>query len=100
MTSRSPRVAIVTGASRGIGFEIARTLIANDCRVVATSRYITSAKTLMPTDRVKLVNGDVGSRSGAEEVVGVGVREFGRVDLLVNTAGRFIPKPFTGVGND
>src|ERR1700736_59672 len=93
--SRKSKVAIVTGASSGIGLELAKKLLATGYRVVANSRYITSAGSLTGTDDLKLVDGDIGTPKSAEQVVGTAIQEFGRVDLLVNNAGIFIPKPFT-----
>jgi NAD(P)-dependent dehydrogenase (short-subunit alcohol dehydrogenase family) len=93
-------VAIVTGASSGIGLELAKKLLATGYRVVANSRYITSAGSLTGTDDLKLVDGDIGTPKSAEQVVGTAIQEFGRVDLLVNNAGIFIPKPFTDYTSD
>ena len=91
----SAKVAIVTGASRGIGRGIAERLLETGYCVVANSRNITLAKTLQPGDRLKLVDGDIGTHSVAKQVVDSAILDFGRVDLLVNNAGVFIPKPFT-----
>jgi hypothetical protein len=88
-------VAIVTGASSGIGLEVTKRLAAKDYRVVANSRNITSAMTLQATGDLKLVDGDIGLPETAQRVVAVAMRDFGRIDLLVNSAGVFIPKPFT-----
>src|ERR1700738_3915323 len=89
------KVAIVTGASRGIGRGIAERLLETGYRVVANSRNITSAKTLQPGNRLKLIDGDIASHNVAKQVVDSAVGNFGRIDLLVNNAGGFIPKPFT-----
>jgi len=91
----SAKVAIVTGASRGIGRGIAERLLETGYCVVANSRNITLAKTLQPGDRLKLVDGDIGTHNVAKQVVDSAILDFGRVDLLVNNAGVFIPKPFT-----
>src|ERR1700676_610155 len=84
------KVAIVTGASRGIGRGIAERLLETGYRVVANSRNITSAKTLHVGDRLKLVDGDIASHNIAKQVVDCAVRNFGRIDVLVNHAGVFI----------
>jgi len=89
------RVAIVTGASRGIGRGIVERLLEMGYCVVANSRHITSAKTLQPGDRLKLVDGDIASQKVAKQALDSAILNFGRVDLLVNNAGVFIPKPFT-----
>jgi NAD(P)-dependent dehydrogenase (short-subunit alcohol dehydrogenase family) len=88
------KVAIVTGASRGIGLGIVKRLFEKGYCVVANSRNITSAGTLQPGDRLKLVDGDIGSHNVAKQVVESAILNFGRIDLLVNNAGVFIPKPF------
>src|SRR5215472_13023163 len=92
--SRKAKVAIVTGASSGIGLEAATRLAANGYRVVANARRLTSAKTLSETPDVKLVDGDISHPETARQVVSTAVQEFGRIDLLFNNAGVFIPKPF------
>jgi len=89
------KVAIVTGASRGIGHGIAERLLETGYCVVANSRNITLARTLQPGDRLKLVDGDIGRQNVAMEVAESAIRNFGRIDLLVNNAGVFMPKPFT-----
>jgi len=91
------KVAIVTGASRGIGHGIAERLLETGYCVVANSRSITSAKTLQPGDRLMLVDGDIGSHNVATQVVDSAIHNFGRIDLLVNNAGVFIPKCFTEI---
>ena len=93
--SKILKVAIVTGASSGIGLETVRRLVACGYRVVANSRNITSANTLDGTGDLKLVDGDIGIPETAQRVVDTALQSFGRVDLLVNNAGVFIPKPFT-----
>ena len=89
------KVAIVTGASRGIGRGIVERLLETGYCVVANSRNITLAKTLQPGDRLRLVDGDIASQKVAKQAVDSAIVNFGRVDLLVNNAGVFIPKPFT-----
>jgi len=89
------KVAIVTGASRGIGRGIAERLLETGYCVVANSRNITLAKALQPGDRLQLVDGDIGSHNVAKQVVDSAISHYGRIDLLVNNAGVFIPKAFT-----
>src|SRR5260370_7733598 len=93
--SGRPKVAIVTGASSGIGLEAVRRLVACGYRVVANSRHITSANTLDGTGDLKLVDGDIGIRETAQRAVDTALQSFWRVDLLVNNAGLFHPNPFT-----
>jgi len=85
--SPSPcKVAIVTGASIGIGLEIVKRLIEKGYRVVANSRKITP-RTLHSTADLKLVDGDIGVEETAKHVVSTAIQSFGAVDLLVNNAG-------------
>ncbi len=88
-------VAIVTGASSGIGLGITRALLEHGYRVVANSRTISASKDLNPSADLVLVDGDIGKKETAIEVVDAAVKRFERIDLLVNCAGIYIPKPFT-----
>jgi len=91
----SSRVAVVTGASRGIGLEITRALARAGYRVVATARSATGAAALEPSATLAVVDGDVSLAETAARAVGVARERFGRLDLLVNNAGIFSAKPFT-----
>ena len=70
------KVAIVTGASSGIGLEMVKRLIEKGYRVVANSRNITSAMTLQSTADLKLVDGDIGIAETAKRVVSYRNSEF------------------------
>ncbi len=88
-------VAVVTGASSGIGLGITQALLQRGYRVAANSRRISHSKDLKPAANLVLVDGDIGSQATAVSVVAAAIRPFGRVDLLVNCAGIYLPKPFT-----
>jgi NAD(P)-dependent dehydrogenase (short-subunit alcohol dehydrogenase family) len=89
------QVAIVTGASSGIGLGITLALLERGYRVVVNSRTISKSKDLKPSANLGLVDGDIGKKETAAKVVDAAVRSFGRIDLLVNNAGIYISKPFT-----
>src|SRR5258706_2606945 len=89
------QVAIVTGASSGIGLGIRQALLDRGYRVVANSRKITQSKELRPSADLVLVDGDIGKKDVAVKVAEAAVKHFGCIDLLVNNAGIYIPKPFT-----
>lgn len=93
--TKAPRVAIVTGASSGIGLGITRALLEHGYRVVANSRTISKSKELAASANLVLVDGDIGTKDAAVKVVEAAVSHFGRLDLLVNNAGIYLPKPFT-----
>lgn len=89
------RTAIVTGASSGIGLGLTTSLVERGYRVVANSRRITQAGTLVASESLALVDGDIALPATAERLVDTALSRFGSLDLLVNNAGVFIPKPFT-----
>jgi len=85
------KVAVITGASRGIGVEILKAYRRIGYRVVACSRSM--AKSCDPA--ILVIEGDITSPETAERIIGVAAERFGRIDTLVNNAGVFIAKPFT-----
>src|SRR6516225_2199901 len=93
-TTQQP-VAIITGASSGIGLGVTQALLERGWRVVATSRAISKSKELKPSPDLILVDGDAGDKETAVKLADVTLKHFGRIDLLVNNAGIFIPKAFT-----
>jgi len=88
-------VAIVTGTSSGMGLGITRALLERGYRVVANSRTISQSKELKPSADLVLVDGDIGKKETAVKVVDAALKHFDRIDLLVNNAGIYMPKPFT-----
>ena len=95
MQATQQPVAIITGASSGIGLGVTQALLERDWRVVGTSRTISKSKDLNPSPDLILVDGEVSKKETAVKVVEAALKHFGRIDLLVNNAGIFIPKPFT-----
>jgi NAD(P)-dependent dehydrogenase (short-subunit alcohol dehydrogenase family) len=90
-TGALQRVAIITGASQGIGAALVDAYRKRNYAVVANSRTITPAD----DSGVVAVAGDVADPATAEQLVTTAVGRFGRVDTLINCAGVFISKPFT-----
>jgi NAD(P)-dependent dehydrogenase (short-subunit alcohol dehydrogenase family) len=88
------KVAVVTGASSGIGLGIVKALLGREWSVVGVSRRAVARGTLVPSPRLALVEGDVAQRATADEAVATAVSRFGGVHLLVNNAGIFASKPF------
>jgi NAD(P)-dependent dehydrogenase (short-subunit alcohol dehydrogenase family) len=85
------KVAIITGASQGIGEAIVRGYRDRNYRVVANSRSI---KPSTESD-VLAIAGDISDPATAERIVAQTLDRFGRIDTLVNNAGIFVAKPFT-----
>src|SRR5262245_6817212 len=90
------RVAVITGASQGIGAGLLRGFLERGYNVVANSR---SLKQGASAD-VLAVAGDIAEPDVAERVIGEAMAKFGRVDTLINNAGIFIAKPFTDYTED
>ena len=95
MQATQQPVAIITGASSGIGLGVTQALLERGWRVVGTSRTISKSKHLKPSPDLVLVDGEVSKKETAVKVVEAALKHFGRIDLLVNNAGIFIPKAFT-----
>ncbi len=93
--SPTRKVAVVTGASQGIGAGIVRAFVERGDSVLATSRNMTRSAEVSASDRVALVDGDIGEPATAARVVETALSRFGAVDVLVNNAGIFFTKPFT-----
>ena len=89
--SNSQRVAIITGASQGIGDGLVSGYRKLGYAVVANSRTIAESDDPM----VLTVPGDVAQPGIGQRIVDAALERFGRVDTVVNNAGIFIPKPFT-----
>ena len=90
------KVAIVTGASRGIGAGIVEGYRKQGYAVVATSRSIPASD----DPQVHTVRGDLADPDTAARVVDAALERFGRIDTLVNNAGLFLAKPFTAYTDD
>jgi NAD(P)-dependent dehydrogenase (short-subunit alcohol dehydrogenase family) len=89
------KTAIVTGASQGIGAGIVKALVERGFNVVASSRKVSQSTEVAASDRVALVDGDVGDPGTAAEIVEAARSRFRSIDVLVNNAGIFFTKPFT-----
>jgi NAD(P)-dependent dehydrogenase (short-subunit alcohol dehydrogenase family) len=89
--SNAKKVAVITGASQGIGAALVEAYRGCDYAVIATARSI------KPTgdDQILAVPGDIIDRRTAQRVISEGLARFGRIDTLINNAGVFVAKPFT-----
>ncbi len=94
MTS-TRKTAIVTGASQGIGAGIVKGFVERGFDVVANSQKMTQSTEVAPSERVALVDGDIGLPTTAAKIVETALSRFKSIDVLVNNAGIFFTKPFT-----
>ncbi|MFG2231146.1 SDR family NAD(P)-dependent oxidoreductase [Streptomyces sp. NPDC048723] len=96
MSTQVQKVAVVTGASQGIGAGLVTAYRKLGYGVVATSRHIPASD----DPDIVTVQGDIADRTTAERVIAAGFERFGRIDTLVNNAGIFVAKPFTDYTED
>ena len=91
MSKTSPKVCIVTGASKGIGLATARRFASEGFHVVVCGRkpenLDAAAASIGDSDSVLSIAGDVGSHDKRKEIIEATLKKFGRLDVLVNNAG-------------
>lgn len=92
--TQQQKTIIVTGASQGIGAGVVHAFLARGYNVVATSRSVSKSESLKPSERLVLVDGDIGLAATAKKVTDTAIEKFGGIDGLVNNAGIFIGKAF------
>jgi NAD(P)-dependent dehydrogenase (short-subunit alcohol dehydrogenase family) len=85
------KVAIVTGASQGIGSALVNAFRDRNYRVVANSRKIKPSS----DPDILSVSGDIADPKTSQRIVSEALERFGRIDTLVNNAGIFVARPFT-----
>ena len=93
--SSQRKTALVTGASQGIGAGIVRAFVERGFNVVANSLKVTRSTEVAASERVALVEGDIGDPATAARIVEAALSRFHSIDVLVNNAGIFFTKPFT-----
>lgn len=98
------KTVIVTGASSGLGFAIARAYLARGYNVVGNARTLArlqeAAGQLGNPANFLLVEGDIAKPETARRLFAQAIEAFGKVDILINNAGIFIPKPVTEYTED
>jgi NAD(P)-dependent dehydrogenase (short-subunit alcohol dehydrogenase family) len=98
------RVAIVTGASSGIGRAIALELAREGCHVILCARSEAGLRAVVDvlpaTSEGRVVAADLCDPRTAEQLVTTASTEFGRLDILVNNAGRADPKRLDDLTDD
>jgi len=88
------KTAIVTGASQGIGAGLVTAFLERGYNVVGSSRNSSKSASVNPSEKVALVDGDIGEASTAKKIAETAVSRFGSIDALVNNAGIYFSKPF------
>ena len=85
------KVAIITGASQGIGAGLTQAYRERGYAVIVTARSIGPSE----DSGIVAVEGDIADPDTAQRIVDVAIERFGRIDTLINNAGIYIGKPFT-----
>jgi len=88
------KTAIVTGASQGMGAGIVRAFVERGFNIVANSRKMTQSAEVAASERVALVDGDIGEPATAAYILETALSRFKSIDVLVNDAGIIFNKPF------
>lgn len=91
---------IVTGASQGIGAGIVRAFLERGYNVVGTARHATKSKELSASERLALVDGDIGQFETAQKTAELAIKRFGSIHALVSNAGIYLVKRFTEYTRD
>jgi 3-oxoacyl-[acyl-carrier protein] reductase len=89
------RIALVTGAARGIGRAVAERLLRDGYGLVASDILTEGLQELehLAPDRVKAIHQDIGTDDAPEQAMDAALGRFGRLDVLVNNAGIGQAKP-------
>ena len=97
-TENKAQTAIVTGASTGIGYAITKRFLEDGMNVVMNARtetdLLASYEQLGAPANLTYVVGDISNKETGSALVAKAISEFGGVDVLINNAGVFNPKPF------
>jgi len=106
MSKLQGKVAVVTGASKGIGAGIAKALAAEGASVVVNYASSKSGADVVVADIVNAggkafaVQGNVATESGAQGVIDAAVKQYGRLDVLVNNSGVYEFAPIEEINAD
>ena len=100
------KVVIVTGASRGIGKEIAKELAKKEYTVIAnynkSEKQAKELKEELEKENIKIdiFKADVSKRNEAQELVEYTIKKYGKIDVLINNAGISQIKEFTQITDE
>jgi len=93
------KTVIITGATSGIGKNIAESFLENGANIIINARNEQRLNDFVQTHsedktRIRIVAGDISQKTTCNKLSQVAIEQFGSIDVLINNAGVFIPKPF------
>ena len=93
------KTVIITGASSGMGKALAQAFVDAGANVVINARSEAKLAAFVADNsarqsQIKTVVGDIALKSTGEALAAAALAAFGRIDVLINNAGIFVPKPF------
>lgn len=93
------RTIIITGASTGMGRALAKAFLDMGDNVVINARNEEKLESFVQENveksaKIKYIAGDISQKSTGEALVASALENFGNIDVLINNAGTFVPKPF------
>lgn len=104
--NQSNRVALITGAARRIGAEIARLLHANGLRIIlhynsssAEAQALADELNQQRADSVRIVSHDLTQTDKVDNFIAEVIKQWGRLDVLVNNASTFYPTPLADINS-
>ena len=102
---KNDKTIIITGASSGMGKHIATSFLKQGANVVINSRNMENLEALANSfsehlSQIKIVAGDVADKSTGQALADTAIKTFGSIDVLINNAGIFTPKPFLEATED
>ena len=90
---------VITGTSRGIGFELAKQFAENGHQVLALSRN-TKPLSAINHENITALSVDISNNDDLNKVTDFIKSTWGKVDVLINNAGKLINKPFTEISSE
>lgn len=95
----SNKTIVITGASSGMGKAMASAFLKEGANIVVNARNKERLDEFLDQNaehksRIKIVAGDIGLKSTGEALASASIDTFGAIDVLINNAGTFVPKPF------
>lgn len=98
------KVAIITGASRGIGREIAKSLAMKDMQIIAcynnSEKEALELKEELKKYKIDIIQGDISKKYECEKIIKYSISKYGKIDVLINNAGISTYNLFTEISEE